>query len=373
MTKLINSIKSVQNYIEEKKTCLRKKLPKFKRIMLGMKVSDGFVFKFAMYFLLIVIGFVFIYPLIYMFSTSMMSNIDLVDNTIRWIPSELHFDNYKFTYKALNLPTWDTLLPQFGMISSDGFKLSYLLPNSLYMSIFIAGISTLCLAAASAVIGYGLARYNFPFKKVIIFLMIFTFIMPKTLFFIPTNQLYTEMDRILRPILEGVGFTDPSIKKSLMPILLPALTGQGLQAAFFTLIFYQFFAMIPKPVEEAAIIDGAGAFKIFYKIALPMVAPAFIITFVYGFALYWNETFFLTVYSNGKYQSIPMLLENLESTYGGIVFESGGDASRAPDLSFTESKAFAGTLLSIVPLIFMYSIVQRWFVESIDKSGITGE
>jgi multiple sugar transport system permease protein len=310
----------------------QQKLLHFKRRLLGQQLSDGLLYKIIMYFLLIVIGFVFVYPLLYMFSISMMSNIDLVDSSIKWIPSSFNLDNYRFTIKALRLP------------------------KSLFTTILIAGVSTTVMAFSSALIGYGLARFNFSGKKLVFILMIFAYIMPKTLFFIPTYQIYTTL----------------KLKGTLLSILLPAFAGQGLQASFFILIFYQFFSMIPKSLEEAAIIDGAKPLKIFIKIALPMAGPAFIITFVYGFSLYWNETFLLSTYLNGKFETIPMLLGNLEQSYNQMI-GTGGDPSRMADLNFTEAKAFAGTLMSITPLILLYGVVQRWFVESIDKSGITGE
>ncbi len=323
----------MKNIIEKVNSFYNKNIFKVKRRLLGKHSSDGLVYKVIMYFLLIVLGFVFVYPLIYMFSISLMSNIDLVDNTIRWIPSKLDFINYRLTMVALDIP------------------------KSYFVSIFIAGISTLCVMFSSAFIGYGLARHRIPFKKTIFAIMIFSFIMPKTLFFIPTYQIFT----MLR------------IKGTLSAILVPALTGQGLNGAFFILIFFQFFRMIPKQLEESAIIDGANKFQIFYKIAVPLAIPAFIITGVYGFSLYWSETFLLGIYLDGNYTTITMLLNNLQDNYGTMIWSSGLDSARQSNLSFTESKLFAGTLLSIIPLMIMYIFVQKWFVESIDKSGITGE
>lgn len=307
------------------------KYRKWYQKLVGKNLSDGWIYKIMMYFLLIVIGFVFVYPLLYMLAVSLMSNVDLVDSSIRWIPSTLYFDNFKLAFRSLELP------------------------ESLLISMFIAGISTLSVALASALIGYGLARFEFPGKKLVFGLMLFSYIMPKTLFFIPTYQIFTSL----------------KLNGKLLALILPAISGQGLQGALFILIFYQFFKMIPKSIEEAAIIDGASSWKIFYKISLRMVTPAFIITFVYGFAIYWNETFLISTYLSGKFKTIPMLLRNLESQYNSQL--GGMDPSMNPNLTFTEAKAFAGAILSIIPLMVFYIIVQRWFVESIDQTGIAGE
>lgn len=324
----------LKHHYSETKELIGKKKPGMKKFLFGMKNNDGFIYKLCVYFILIVFSFVFLYPLIYMISISLMSNIDLVDNTVQWIPSKLYTFNYKMTWKALNLP------------------------NSYFTTALLAGLSMLCVAVSSGVIGYGLARFDFRGKKLVLVLMLFTFIVPKTLFFIPRFQIYSAL----------------GLKGNLGAILIPALTGQGEQAALFILIFYQFFKMIPKSLEEAAFIDGAGPFKTFIKIAVPMAGPALIIVCLYSFSLYWNETFSTSLYLDGKIKTVPMLLGNLQNNFGQVISQSvKGDASVNPNLNFTEAKIFAGTILSIIPLAALYLFIQRWFVESIDKTGITGE
>ncbi|MDF2699969.1 MAG: transporter permease [Haloplasmataceae bacterium] len=308
----------------------RKGFLKIKRVLLGMKSSEGIFYKLMMYFLLTVLGFVFLYPILYMSSTSMMSNMDLIDNSIKWIPSKLNFKNYQFAYRALDFV------------------------KTLFVSIGYSGINTLALLISSSTIAYGLSRFKFVGRKLVIVLILLTFIMPKALFFIPTYRIMGQLH------LTG----------NIFAILLPAISGQGLQAALFILIFFQFFNMIPKSLEEAAIVDGASSFKIFYKIAIPMAIPAIIITSVYAFSLYWNETFLARTYLEGKINTLPMSLKNLSSSYYKV---NPTDQYNNVEVKFTEAKAFAGTILSILPLIAMYAIVQKWFVESIDKTGITGE
>lgn len=324
----------ISQYHHKTKKFIYKKKPAVKKFLFGMRNNDGFIYKLCVYFILIVFSFVFLYPLIYMISISLMTNIDLVDNTVKWIPSKLYTFNYKMTWKALNLP------------------------YSYFTTALLAGLSMLCVTVSSGLIGYGLARFEFRGKRVVLALMLFTFIVPKTLFFIPRFQIYSVM----------------GLKGNLGAILIPALTGQGEQAALFILIFYQFFKMVPKSLEEAAFIDGAGPLKTFIKIAVPMAGPAIIIVCVYSFSLYWNETFSTSLYLDGKIKTVPMLLGNLQNNFGQVITQNvKGDASVNPNLNYTEAKIFAGTILSIIPLATLYLIVQRWFVESIDKTGITGE
>jgi multiple sugar transport system permease protein len=102
-----------------------------------------------------------------------------------------------------------------------------------------------------------------------------------------------------------------------------------------------------------------------------MALPAFIISLTYGFAVNWNELFLTNAYLDGNIKTIPMLLQGLQANWGRIADYSTG--SDYVNYDFTETKSFAGTILSIVPLVIMYGIVQRYFIESIDKSGIAGE
>lgn len=308
--------------------------PSIKKQLLGMKTNDGILYKVVTYTILITFGFVFLYPLLYMLSLSFMSNLDLVDNRIGWIPSSLYTFNYEMTWKALKLP------------------------GAFFTTALVAGTSTICVIISSALVGYGLARFHFWGKNLVFILLIFTYIVPKTLFFIPRFQIFMEL----------------GLKGNIGALAVPALTGQGEQAALFILIFYQFFKMIPKALEEAAFLDGAGPIRTFITIALPMVGPAFIIVGVYAFSIYWNETFLTSFYLDGKVQTVPILLGELQNTFGKVVqANEGGGFDQNPNMNFTEAKAFAGTLLSILPLALFYLFIQRWFVESIDKSGITGE
>jgi multiple sugar transport system permease protein len=313
---------------------MNRQRPSIKKLLFGMQLNDGLLYKSLSYAILIIFGFVFLYPLIYMFSISLMSNLDLVDSSVEWIPSSLYTFNYEMTWKALKLP------------------------GAFVDTALLAGVTTLCVIISSASVGYGLARFDFWGKNLVLILLLFTYIVPKTLFFIPRFQIFMEL----------------GLKGNIGALAVPALTGQGEQAALFILIFYQFFKMIPKALEEAAFLDGAGAIRTFITIVLPMAGPAFIIVGVYAFALYWNETFLTSFYLDGKVQTVPILLGDLQNTFSQVAQSSGGgDFDKNPNMNFTEGKAFAGTLLSILPLALFYLFIQRWFVESIDKSGITGE
>lgn len=300
---------------------------------MGTRDRKGFLPQFFIYALLICIGFIYLYPILHMLSSSFMSLDDLLDTSIKWLPSSLNFDNYIQAAKSMDF--W----------------------RSLWQSIVIAGLPTLCNLISCSIIGYGLARYNFPGKLVVMGVIILNFVLPSQATMIPTYMLYTNLNLL----------------GTLWSFVLPAALGMGLNSSIFILIFWQFFRQIPKVLIEAAKIDGAGQMKSFARIALPSAKPAFITVALFSFVWYWNESYLTELYVHGVmtdsgWTTLVIQLSNFASNYSDYAQTAVSGA-----ISLNESLSMAGTVLSILPLLLMYFVLQRHFVESIDRAGITGE
>lgn len=306
---------------------------KVRKFLLGSKDREGFLKMFLIYALLICIGFIYLYPILYMISNSFMTLDDLLDSSINWIPSSFNLANYAQAAKSMDF--W----------------------KSLGQSIIIAGVPTLCNVASCSLIGYGLARFEFPGKKIILAIIIFSFVLPSQITMIPTYVLYSNM----------------KILGTLWAFILPSILGMGINGPIFILIFYQFFKQVPKVLIEAAQIDGAGYFKSFMKISLPSAAPAIITVSLFSFVWYWNESYLTEMYVSGVmtksgWTSLIIQLDNFATNYSAYATTATNAAT-----SLNESINLAGTMLSILPLLLMYFVLQRYFVESIDRTGITGE
>lgn len=302
------------------------KVNKFKHKFLGMKFTDGLLFKIIVYSLLVVISFVYVYPLLYMISYSFKSLEDLLNPMIGQIPSKLYFKNFADAYKVL-----------------EYFK-------TMSRSLLVTLLPALLQTFIASVIGYGFARFDFKGKKIWLMLVVATYIIPPQVIMIPRYVLFHKMGLLENPLA----------------ILVPALFGQGLNSAIFILIFYQFFNQIPKVLDEAAQIDGAGRFYIFFRVAIPLSIPSFITSFLFSFVWYWNETYISTLFLGKKVETLQMRLQGFVSAYNAIL--GGGDADFA-----NEAIRMSATLLIILPMLIIYFILQRWFIEGIDKAGITGE
>ena len=253
---------------------------KTKKFLLGSREKKGFLQQVLVYALLIGIGFIYLYPILYMTSSSLMSIDDLLDSSVNWIPSSLEISNYLQAGKSMDF--W----------------------NSLWMSIVIAGVPTILSVISCAMVGYGLAVFKFPGRTVIIGLIVFSFILPSQITMIPKYVLFSNM----------------KLLSTLWAYALPAAFAMGLNAPIFILIFWQFFRQVPKVLLEAAKIDGAGYLKSFLRVSLPSAAPAILTVFLFSFVWYWNEAYLTRLYVTGvlttsKWTTLVIQFNGFESNY----------------------------------------------------------
>lgn len=308
---------------------------KIHKLFMGSREKDGLLKQIFVYALLICIGFVYLYPILYMLSRSFMSVDDLLDTSISWIPSKLYFDNY---FQASN-------------------SMHYI--TAFFKSIVVTCVPTALNVIICSIVGYGFARFEFRFKRLFMALLIFSYILPPQITMMPTYVLFHNL----------------KLTNTLWSFVIPSLFGQGLNAPIFILIFYQFFKQVPKVLIEAAHIDGAGYFRSFLKISIPSAIPAIITVTLFSIVWYWNESYLTQLYVSGVttdkgfWTTLMIQLKEFDVNYG--VFDQMVTQGSAQDNN--ESIRMAATTLSIAPVLVMYFIMQRFFVESIDRTGITGE
>ncbi len=300
-----------------------------RRFLFGDRSGYGLIFKLVLYLLLIAIGFVYLYPLLFMFVTSLKSPSDLLNSMVQWVPTSFYADNYIKAFHVLDYP------------------------KTLLSSILVSVTPSIFQTIVSSLVGYGLARYRFRGKNLLFVLILATFIIPVQTTFIPQMLTYKKFNML----------------GNISSILLPAVVGQGLKSAIFILIFYQTFLSLPKVLEEAARLDGASDLKIFLSIAVPGAIPAYIISMIFSTVWYWNETFLTVIFLEGGIQTLPMQLAKFVQAYQNLY--PPGTINIFDRLN--EAIKLSGTFMVILPLLVMYFILQKWFVESVERSGITGE
>mgnify|MGYP000848383032 CR=1 FL=1 len=317
---------------------------KARKYLIGSSNRQGLLVRGFIYLLISVVAFAFLYPFITLLLKSFQSPLDVLNPTVGLIPTSLYTGNYDKAFKIIN------------------FKKSLL--ESLYYSILPAIAQTI----ACAITGYALARFKFKGKNVLFIIILSTFIIPPQVIMIPTYIFYKRFGEILTNLL-GFKIT---ILNSVFAFLLPALLGQGLKSAIFIFIFYQFFRMVPKVLDEAASIDGAGPLYIFFKIAIPLAVPAIIVVFLFSTVWYWNETYLTSLYIPNA-RTLPVELSRFAATFRNIYPQNGNNIGENFQNMWSEAVLMAGTLVSLLPLLVIYFLLQRWFVQGIERTGITGE
>jgi len=281
------------------------------------------------YFLLICIGFVFLYPLLYMVVTSLMSTEDLINPTIAWVPTHIDLSNFEMVWSVLDYPA------------------------SLGISVGFSVLCAILQTMSCALMGYAMARFHVPFKMLWMGLLIFIFLIPSDVVTIPRYILFNELKLIGSPLA----------------MILPAALGQGLKSSIFVLIFMQAFNAVPKSFDEAAQLDGAGRLRVFFKIALPMAVPSIVLCILFSLVWYWNETAQTAMLVGGDFQTLPLQLQSFNALFGASFSTDFGDTANR----LNERYQFAATLLTIAPLIIFYLVMQKQFVKGIESAGITGE
>ncbi len=261
-------------------------------------------------------GFVMLYPVIWLFSSSLKAPDKIFTEITNLIPSELNWNNYAEGWAG------------FGGISfATFFKNSFI----------YAGLGTLIQVVASVIVAYGFARIKFRGKRVWFTLMLMTLMLPGEVLLIPQYIIFDRLDWV----------------NTFLPLLVPRIGG----GAFFIFMIIQFIRGIPMDLDEAAMIDGAGQLETFRFVILPQLTPAIITATIFSF--YWTWDDFLG----------PLIYLTKPQLYTvSVALRSFSDASSANNWG----AIFAMLSLSLVPVFLLFVFFQRYLVEGIATTGLKG-
>lgn len=349
---------------------------KIKKVLLGHGESKGLIKQIVIYALLVGMGYIFLYPLLKMISMSFMSFEDLLNPEIEWIPSRFSFNNFKVANTILKIfpYSWTAEGLNFFQRIFQTFKA----PGNLYMSLRNVGFLAIIQTIIASLTGFAFARFNFKFKKFWFFMVIITFVIPLPMVTMPRMSILSFVqDKLWVPIYDSVfagNFLGKVFNRTIFNTLAPqiffAVFGQGINSAILVLIFYNFFKMIPKSLDEAARMDGATSFQVFYNIYVKLVIPIVIVVFLFSFIWNWNDSYSAQVYFSVNNPLIISRLSLFDSEFAGLSNSMPGQNTEA---LLNEGYKTAATFLSILPLLIIYLFAQKKFIEGIERTGITGE
>ncbi len=283
--------------------------------------------------ILIGVCYLVIFPILSKIASSFMSRNDLWDTTVAWIPRNPTLRNYELAWNYMQYPL------------------------AFWNSLKIAMLVSVLQLVSSTLVAYGISRFRFKGAKVLFALAIITLIVPPELFIIPLYLNFRYFDFL------GIMPNSVNLINTTWPFVIMAITSTGPRNGLFIYILRQFFKGMPSDLEEAAYVDGASVFRTFYQIMLPAAVPAMVIVFLFSFVWQWND-YYLTQMFLGNATTLPMMLDKLPYSVLGDRWEGS-----IPETSLLNN---TGSLLVIAPVVFLYICLQRYFVESVQRTGITG-
>jgi ABC-type glycerol-3-phosphate transport system permease component len=264
------------------------------------------------YTVMTAIAIVFMIPLLWMFSTSLKSRPEIFAWPPTWLPEQ---------------PLWSNYAEAFSKYPLGRFML-----NSLLL---VLG-TTIGELISVPIIAYGFARLNFPLKRALFILMLSTMMIPGQIKLIPLFSIYSQL-----------GLTNTYV-----PLILPSFFGN----AFFVFLMVQYIRTIPRDLDEAARIDGAGTWTILYRIILPLCKPVLAVMIVFTFLWVWNDFLQPLIYLS-DFNTYPISV--------GLAFFQGR-------YSVEWNMFMAATLVSIIPVLILYFFAQRHLIGGIASLGLKG-
>ncbi|OPH59919.1 sugar ABC transporter ATP-binding protein [Paenibacillus ferrarius] len=263
--------------------------------------------------LLLSIGILMVLPFLWMASASFKNQADIFEFPIRWIPKAFDWSNYH--------EVW------FGKVPYYVFYVN---------SIKITFLQVLGSLVTSSLAGFAFARLRFKFRDTIFLIYLATMIVPPQVLFVPRFILFDYLHLV----------------NTHEAIILP-----GMFTVLGTFLMRQFFSTLPIELFEASKIDGAGYWRMYWQISLPLVKPALVTLLILTFTWHWNE------YEN------PLILLRDRDLFtiplGLLSYTDGENSTNYPLI-------MAASVLALAPLVIIVCLCQRWFVEGIANTGLKG-
>lgn len=262
---------------------------------------------------------VFMIPFVWTVLSSLKTPNELFLYPPTWLPARPQPQNYVEVFNLVPFGLWTT--------------------NTLYVAL----ISTFGAVLSSAIVAYSFARFRFPGRDLLFMLTLSTMMLPVEVTLIPLYLLFAKIRWL----------------DSFKPLLVPSFFGGG---AFLIFLMRQFIMTIPKDLDEAARIDGAGYLRIFFQIIMPLSVPALATAAILTFMGNWNEFLQPFIFLNDK---------NKYTLAIGIKYFQEV-ASQVDSMEHRQHLLMAASVMMTAPIILLFFIAQRYFVRGIVMSGIKG-
>lgn len=287
------------------------------------------------------IGYLVIFPLIYIISNSLKTPEAFKNPLVVWLTTSVSFNSYKLAFQALDYS------------------------KSIVSTVVYEIVSAILEVASCAVAAYGLSRFDFKGKKIFMAFLLLMIIVPEQMIVLPNTVSYSNFSFFgITTAVNKIFGTNIrlNILDTVLPFWMPSIFGVGLKSGILIYIYMQFFKGLPKELEEAAWIDGAGPYKTFLSIALPSSSVVIFTVLVFSVIWHWNDYSYAVMYVNENFTT-AVKLSDIVTTLQGMGYYNSDVANGI---------ILAACLIFIFPVLLLYIAVQNKFIKSIDRVGITG-
>lgn len=267
----------------------------------------------ALAILMVVLALVFIFPFVWLIMTSFKPPAEVFSDS--FFPSRWTTENYEEVFTQVPMWRW------------------------MGNTVLVAVLGVVSVVVSSSLVAYGFARLRFPGRNMLFGLVIGTYLLPGSVTLIPTFLIWNEM--------------------GLVGTLWPLWAGNLFGSAFYIFMLRQFMLTIPQDLVDAARLDGAGYFRIWWHIMLPLVRPAIVAVAIFEFNAKWNDFMGPLIYLNDPDRyTLALGLQSLESNFA--------------ELGTQWSLLLTASVIFTVPMIIIFFLFQRYFMEGLAHTGIKG-
>lgn len=288
----------------------------------------------------VIIGicYVILGPVIGIISSSFFSDADSYNPMVYLIPAEPTLAKYQLTIERLNY---------FPVIT-----------KTLLYSLTLMMIQVVICS----MVGYGFARFQFPFKKILFGCVVIMIVIPTHTIMLPLYVTFSQFDPLgLVSLIYG---KPVNLLSSSIPMYIMTALGCGLRSGLYIYIFNQFFRGLPKEIEEAAFVDGAGTWYTYFRIMLINAIPSVITVAIFSMVWQYNDTFYSKLFLISDKIVISKRIASLQATLANV--------DEIMDPSIQQLYVYAGIVLIMLPIVIIYVALQKYFIEGVERSGIVG-
>lgn len=314
--------------------------------------ARSFVVNLFRYALIVCLSYLILAPILINISTAFTYPQDLGLSSSVWIPNRFSLENWHVAMLTIN------------------YKEA--LPYTIVQTAIITLLQTLCAMLAA----YSFARLKFPGRGLLFALVVFTIIVPPQTFMLPQYVYFRNFDFL--GIFTALTGKPLNLLGNPASLVLINVLGQGLKGGLFVYIFRQTYRGLPKALEEAAYVDGAGFMRTFWGIVVPSSSSGLLTVLVLSFVWNWNDAYYIRLFDANNTRNLMLAYTR---AVGSVDEAISRISTQVPaHYAFLQKNPIyeaaigkTAALLVFLPLVIMYLFVQRRFVQGVERSGIAGD